>query len=132
MQLEATAKQLWNNLAKENKLDCRFPLSQVSYRNISNLADGRKPYSGWAFLGLVMDDGGRGGQKALPLPKICHTYPTMRKLDTVIPYLKKIQSKKYMNHMTHFLSSADIRIFSSKISKLCYIKKYRYRLHFDT
>ena len=26
-----------------------------------------------------------------PLPKICHTYPTMMKLDTVIPYLKKIQ-----------------------------------------
>ena len=25
------------------------------------------------------------------LPKIPHTYPIMRKLDTVIPYLKKIQ-----------------------------------------
>ena len=30
-------------------------------------------------------------KKALPLPKICHTYPTMMKLGTVIPYLKKIQ-----------------------------------------
>ena len=30
------------------------------------------------------------GQKA-PLLKICHTYPTMMKLDTVIPYLKEIQ-----------------------------------------
>ena len=26
-----------------------------------------------------------------PLPKICHTYPTMMELGTVIPYLKKIQ-----------------------------------------
>ena len=26
-----------------------------------------------------------------PLPKICRTYPTMMKLGTVIPYLKKIQ-----------------------------------------
>ena len=26
-----------------------------------------------------------------PLPKICHTYPTILKLGTVIPYLKKIQ-----------------------------------------
>ena len=26
-----------------------------------------------------------------PLPKICHAYPTMVKLGTVIPYLKKIQ-----------------------------------------
>ena len=31
-----------------------------------------------------------GAQKA-PLPKICHTYPAMMKLSTVIPYLKKIQ-----------------------------------------
>ena len=27
----------------------------------------------------------------LPLPTICYTYPTMMKLDTVIPYPKKIQ-----------------------------------------
>ena len=33
----------------------------------------------------------RGGKKAPPLPKICHRYPTMMKLGTVIPYLKKIQ-----------------------------------------
>ena len=26
-------------------------------------------------------------------PKICHTYPTKMKLDTVIPYLKKIQRR---------------------------------------
>ena len=32
-----------------------------------------------------------GGQKGLPLPKISRTYPTMMKLSTVIPNLKKIQ-----------------------------------------
>ena len=37
-----------------------------------------------------------------------------------------------MNHVTHPLSSADISIFSSEISKFCYIKKYRYRLNFST
>ena len=26
-----------------------------------------------------------------PLPKICHTYPTIMKLGTVIPYLRKTQ-----------------------------------------
>ena len=61
---------------------------------------------------------GRGGGQKAPLPKICHTFPTMMKLGTVIPYLKKRGSKKYMNHMTNILSAADIRIFSSKISKL--------------
>ena len=33
---------------------------------------------------------GGGAQKG-PLFKICHSYPTMMKRDTVIPYLKKIQ-----------------------------------------
>ena len=32
-----------------------------------------------------------GGAKKSPLPKICHTYPTMTKFGTVISYLKKIQ-----------------------------------------
>ena len=35
-----------------------------------------------------------------------------------------------MNQVTHPLASADISIFSPEISKFCYIKKYRYRLHF--
>ena len=64
-----------------------------------------------------------------PVPKICLTYPTMMKLGTVIPYLKKIQ-KIYESHDTS-LSSADVSIFLLEISKVCYIKKYRYRLHFD-
>ena len=59
-------------------------------------------------LTLFMDG---GGQKS-PLPKICHTYHKMVKLGTVIPYLKKI--KKYINHMTHPLSSADISFFYRK------------------
>ena len=81
-------------------------------------------------MGLFGTTHGWGrGQKEL-LPKICHTYPTMMKLGTVIPYPKKIQ--KYMNHVTHPLSSADISIFSPEISKFCYMKKYRYRLYFDT
>ena len=71
-----------------------------------------------------------GGPKRPPLPRICHTYPTMMKLGTIIPYLKKIQ-KLYQSRDTP-LSSADISIFSREISKFCYIKKYRYRLHFDT
>ena len=33
------------------------------------------------------------GQKGPPLPKICHSYPTMMKLGAVIPYLKKIQKR---------------------------------------
>ena len=32
-----------------------------------------------------------GGQKRPPLPKIRHTYPTMMKLGTAIPYVRKIQ-----------------------------------------
>ena len=46
---------------------------------------------------------GMGGDKKVPLPKICHTYPTVMKLRTVIPYVMKIQ-KKYESRDTppHF------------------------------
>ena len=36
-----------------------------------------------------------------------------------------------MDHGTHRLFSADISIVSAEISKFCYIKKNRYRLHFS-
>ena len=73
-----------------------------------------------------------GIQKRSLHPKTCHTYPTMMKFNTVIPYLKKIKKKKKMNYVTHPLTSADISIFSPEICKSFYIKKYRYRLHFST
>ena len=41
-----------------------------------------------------------------PPPKICHTYPTMMKLGTVIPWLKKIQ--KICESLTQTLRYADI------------------------
>ena len=63
-----------------------------------------------------------------PLPKTSHSYPTMMKLGTVKPYLKK--PKKDMNHVTHPLSYADINIFSLEISRFCYIRKYTYRFAF--
>ena len=67
--------------------------------------------------------------KSPPLTNICHTYPTMMKLGTVIPYLQKIQ-RIYESRDTS-LESADIRIFSPKVCKFRYIKKYRYSLiHF--
>ena len=71
----------------------------------------------------------RGGKKAA-LPKICHTYPTMMKLGTVIPYLKKIQ-KIYESRNTP-LEFCWHQHFPPKIRKFCYIKKYRYRLYFDS
>ena len=54
----------------------------------------------------------------------------MVKLGTVIPYLKR--PKTYLNHVTYPLISADISNFSLEIIKFCYIKKYMYRLHFNT
>ena len=79
--------------------------------------------------GLFRGSSRMGDQKG-PLPKICHTYSEMMKLGTVVPHLKKIQ--KCMSNVRHPVNSADCSIFLPKISKFCYIKKYRYRLHFDT
>ena len=90
-----------------------------------------KNLSGGIAFNPIQDGLFRGCSRMRPpLLKICHTYPTMMKLGTVIPYPKK--SKKYMNHVTHPLSSADISIFLPEVSNFCYIKKYRYRLYFDT
>ena len=69
------------------------------------------------------------GQKE-PLPKICRKYPTMIKLGIIIPYLKKFQ-KIYKLRVIP-VESAGISILSTEIKMFCFIKKYRYRLHFNT
>ena len=94
-------------------------------------------YFGWTEYFLTLFRMGffgaaRGwrGAKRPPLPKTCHTYPTMMKLGTVIPYLKKIQEiYKTRDTPGEFCWHQH---FSPEISKFCYIKKYRHRLHFDT
>ena len=52
--------------------------------NINPIQDG-------FFQGCSRIGGAGVGKKAHSLPEICHTYPTMMKLGTVIPYPKKIQ-----------------------------------------
>ena len=49
-------------------------------------------------MGLFGAAHGWGGEG--PLPKICQTYPTIMKLGTLIPYLKKMQ-KMYKSYDTH-------------------------------
>ena len=83
------------------------------------------PFRGCSWMGR--------GQPPLPpnpFPKVCHTYPTMMKLGTLIPYLKKNQ-KLYKSRDTppEFCWHQQ---FLPEISKFCYIKKYRYRLYFGT
>ena len=57
-----------------------------------------------------------GGDQKGPLPKICLTDNAMMKHGAVLSYPKKIQ--KYMNHVTHYLSSADIAFFHWKSATL--------------
>ena len=57
-----------------------------------------------------------GGRQKHPPPPISATHhtsaiPTMKKLSTVIPYLKKIKKKQKKTDVTHLLSSANINIF---------------------
>ena len=66
--------------------------------------------------------GGGGWPKSPP--------PTKKSLTHILQwwnlpefYLSQKKFKKYMNHVTNSLSSADISIFLSEISKFCYIKK---------
>ena len=48
------------------------------------------PIQDGLFWGFSWMEWGGGGEK-VHLPKICHTYPAMMKVDTVIPHLKNIQ-----------------------------------------
>ena len=64
---------------------------------------------------------GEWALRPLPLTQTCYTYPTMMKLGTGIPYLKKIKK---------ILSSTNISIFSPGISKFCYIRTYKQKLGF--
>ena len=73
--------------------------------------------------------GGGGGKKA-PLPKICHTYPTMMKLGS---YALPQEDPIYIWITWHTPWVLLISpFFYLKINKFYYIKKYKYRLHFDT
>ena len=73
-----------------------------------------------------------GGSKNGSLSKICRTYPTMMRLGTVIPYPKRIHELRVYESRDTPIEVFDISIFSTQISLFCYLKKYRYRLYFDT
>ena len=85
------------------------------------------PIEDGAFSGLFRDGwgGAEGGKKAPPL-HISHNDETWRS------YTLPKRFKKYINHVTRTLNSAEISIFSPEISNFFCIKKYRYRLHFNT
>ena len=73
----------------------------------------------WAFFGLLMD----GGQKFSPsLKSVTHILQWWNLAEL---HLTERRSKKCINHVTYPLSSSYINIFSPRISKLCYTKKYR-------
>ena len=74
---------------------------------------------------------GGGGKKPLP-PYLKAVIDILQWWNLAQLYLIFKRSSKYMIHVTHPLSSADISNFSPEISKFCYIKKYMYRLHLDT
>ena len=57
------------------------------------------------------------------LPKICHSYPSMMKLGTVVPYLKKIQNI-YESRDTPFMAIVD-----NWLSKLLF-ESDTYNAHF--
>ena len=96
-----------------------FLFNKIHGLNFNHIPDGL--FRGCSRMGV--------GAKRFPLPKIYHTYPTMMKLCTFMPYLKKIQK---LYHVTHPMSPANISSFLLEIRKFGCIKKHMYRLHFDT
>ena len=60
------------------------------------------------------------GWLLVPLPKICHTYPTIMKLG----------SKKYTNHVTHLLRSADSNIFFTRNQQILLYEEIQIQIAF--
>ena len=94
-------------------LICLFILTKI-YRCFT-IQDG--PFWGCSLM--------RGGKKA-SLPKIQWSYND----ETWYKHVLHKEDLKYVWITWHSLNSAHIRVFSAEISKLGYIKKYKYRLHF--
>ena len=99
-------------------------------KTIIDFWQGFNPISEGPFRCCSRMGGGRGQKYSLP--KIYHIYSPKMELCRIASYLNRTGLKKYVHHVTHPLSSADISIFSWKMSKFSYIKTCRYRLHFDT
>ena len=64
------------------------------------------------LFGAAHGWGRRGGAKRLSLTKMCHTYSTMMKLGTFIPYLTKIQKiyKSWNTPLNFYQKSANFAI----------------------
>ena len=73
-----------------------------------------------------------GGGEAKSSPSLKSSTHILQWWNLAQLYLNLKCFKKFMNHVAHPLSSADSCIYSTEISKLHYIKKYRYRMNFDT
>ena len=78
-------------------------------------------------MGLFGTAYGWEGQKA-PLPTVCQTSCNNETWHS-IPYLKKIQKTYKLRDRP--LDFCWYQHFFTGISNFCYIKKYRYRLHFN-
>ena len=61
-------------------------------------------------------------KKTSLLPKICHTYPTMIKLGTVTPYLRKIEKTNGQKRYQQGATFVVIRNFIMSDFKNCILK----------
>ena len=73
-----------------------------------------KPIHDGSFQGCLW----MGGKK-VPITKTCHTYPTMMKLGTVTPYVKKTQ-KMYESRNTSFEFCGHQHLFTRNEQILLY------------
>ena len=79
--IKKTQKMLFALLAMTRSFDVSGHPQKIFFKLCSRLA----------FFGLLSDGGGKRWLNSPLITKICYTYPAMMKLNTVIPYLKKIQ-----------------------------------------
>ena len=117
--------KLWKNLKLKfrSKFNHGFTIYKVLFKKIYTILT-------LLTMGLFF-----GATHGLGRPK---RFPSLKHVLYILQWwhlaqlcITQKRSKNYINHVTRHLSSAD-SIFSPKISKFRYTKKYRYKLHLNT
>ena len=126
-------KWLKNRAEKDFTFHAIFPTLYISFLVKILLAMLSNLYIQYAWISIMKKQNSNQNVKVEKMVVLVKTWLLPSQIILQLAQLCTTQrrSKICIYHVTHHLSSAD-SIFSPKISKFCYTKKCRYRLHLNT
>ena len=127
---------LKNGVEKDFIFHAIFPVLYISFLVKILLAKLKNFYIQYSWISIMKNQNSNQNVKVEKMVVFVKTWLLPSQVIVQLWHLAQLcitqrRSKICINHVTHHLSSAD-SIFSPKISKFCYTKKYRYSLHLNT